>query len=244
MSKTVIITGASGGIGSAAAILFAEKGWNVVMNYYRSGEAAKLLASSLASRGYSVFPIYADVSDRSHVERMIYEAERRYGKIDALVNNAGISQQKLFTDITDSDFQKMLDVNLKGPFLCSQCVLPVMIHQKSGKIVNVSSVWGVTGGSCEVHYSASKAGLIGMTKALAKEVAPSGIQVNCIAPGIIETPMNNNLTPDELSAFVDEIPLGRMGEASEVAELIYFLCSESSDYITGQVISQDGGIAI
>lgn len=244
MSKTVIITGASGGIGSAATILFAEKGWNVVMNYYRSGEAAKLLASSLASRGYSVFPIYADVSDRSHVERMIYEAERRYGKIDALVNNAGISQQKLFTDITDSDFQKMLDVNLKGPFLCSQCVLPVMIHQKSGKIVNVSSVWGVTGGSCEVHYSASKAGLIGMTKALAKEVAPSGIQVNCIAPGIIETPMNNNLTPDELSAFVDEIPLGRMGEASEVAELIYFLCSESSDYITGQVISQDGGIAI
>lgn len=244
MSKTVIITGASGGIGSAATILFAEKGWNVVMNYYRSGEAAKLLASSLASRGYSVFPIYADVSDRSHVERMIYEAERRYGKIDALVNNAGISQQKLFTDITDSDFQKMLDVNLKGPFLCSQCVLPVMIHQKSGKIVNVSSVWGVTGGSCEVHYSASKAGLIGMTKALAKEVAPSGIQVNCVAPGIIETPMNNNLTPDELSAFVDEIPLGRMGEASEVAELIYFLCSESSDYITGQVISQDGGIAI
>ena len=244
MSKTVIITGASGGIGSAATILFAEKGWNVVMNYYRSGEAAKLLASSLASRGYSVFPIYADVSDRSHVERMIYEAERRYGKIDALVNNAGISQQKLFTDITDSDFQKMLDVNLKGPFLCSQCVLPVMIHHKSGKIVNVSSVWGVTGGSCEVHYSASKAGLIGMTKALAKEVAPSGIQVNCVAPGIIETPMNNNLTPDELSAFVDEIPLGRMGEASEVAELIYFLCSESSDYITGQVISQDGGIAI
>ncbi|MBE6739261.1 MAG: SDR family oxidoreductase [Ruminococcaceae bacterium] len=244
MSKTVIITGASGGIGSATSILFAEKGWNVVMNYYRSGEAAKLLASSLASRGYSVFPIYADVSDRSHVERMIYEAERRYGKIDALVNNAGISQQKLFTDITDSDFQKMFDVNLKGPFLCSQCVLPGMIHQKSGKIVNVSSVWGVTGGSCEVHYSASKAGLIGMTKALAKEVAPSGIQVNCIAPGIIETPMNNNLTPDELSAFVDEIPLGRMGEASEVAELIYFLCSESSDYITGQVISQDGGIAI
>ena len=244
MSKTVIITGASGGIGSAATILFAEKGWNVVMNYYRSGEAAKLLASSLASRGYSVFPIYADVSDRSHVERMVYEAERRYGKIDALVNNAGISQQKLFTDITDSDFQKMLDVNLKGPFLCSQCVLPVMIHHKSGKIVNVSSVWGVTGGSCEVHYSASKAGLIGMTKALAKEVAPSGIQVNCVAPGIIETPMNNNLTPDELSAFVDEIPLGRMGEASEVAELIYFLCSESSDYITGQVISQDGGIAI
>lgn len=244
MSRTVIITGASGGIGSATAILFAEKGWNVVMNYYRSAESAKLLASSLSSRGFSVFPIYADISDRSHVDRMIFEAERRFGKIDALVNNAGISQQKLFTDITDADFDKMIDINLKGPFLCCQAVLGGMIHQKSGKIVNISSVWGVTGGSCEVHYSASKAGVIGLTKALAKEVAPSGIQVNCVAPGIIETPMNNNLTPDELSEFVDGIPLGRMGEASEVAELIYFLCSESSDYITGQVISQDGGIAI
>lgn len=244
MSNTVIITGASGGIGSAAAILFAEKGWNVVMNYFRSAESAKMLASSLASRGYSVMPCFADITDRSHVERMIYDAEMRFGRIDALVNNAGIAQQKLFTDITDRDFDKMLDVNLKGPFLCSQAVLPGMIHQKSGKIVNISSVWGVIGASCEVHYSAAKAGIIGLTKALAKEVAPSGIQVNCIAPGIIETPMNNNLTSDELSAFVDEIPLGRMGEAREVAELIYFLCSENSDYITGQVISQDGGIAI
>lgn len=244
MSNTVIITGASGGIGSAAAILFAEKGWNVVMNYYRSAEAAKMLASSLTSRGFSVMPCFADVTDRSQVERMVYEAERRYGRIDALVNNAGIAQQMLFTDITDRDFDKMMDVNLKGPFLCSQAVLPGMIHQKSGKIVNISSVWGVTGASCEVHYSASKAGVIGLTKALAKEVAPSGIRVNCIAPGLIETPMNNNLTADELSEFVDEIPLGRMGEAGEVAQLIFFLCSENSDYITGQVISQDGGIAI
>lgn len=244
MSNTVIITGASGGIGSAAAILFAEKGWNVVMNYYRSAESAKILAASLTSRGYSVMTYFADITNRSHVERMIYEAEQKYGRIDALVNNAGIAQQMLFTDITDRDFDTMLEVNLKGPFLCSQAVLPGMIHQKSGKIVNISSVWGVTGASCEVHYSAAKAGLIGLTKALAKEVAPSDIQVNCIAPGLIETPINNNLTADELSDFVDEIPLGRMGEAREVAELIYFLCSESADYITGQVISQDGGIAI
>ena len=244
MSNTVIITGASGGIGSATAILFAEKGWNVVMNYYRSAEATKILASSLSSRGYSVMPCFADVTDRSQVERMVYEAERRYGRVDALVNNAGIAQQMLFTDITDSDFDKMISVNLKGPFLCSQAVLPGMIHQKSGKIVNISSVWGVLGASCEVHYSVSKAGVRGLTKALAKEVAPSGIQVNCIAPGLIETPINNNLTADELSDFVNEIPLGRMGEAREVAELIYFLCSDSSDYITGQVISQDGGIAI
>lgn len=244
MNNTVIITGASGGIGSAAAILFAEKGWNVVMNYYRSAESAKMLASSLSSRGFSVMPCFSDITDKAQVEHMIYEAERRYGTIDALVNNAGIAQQSLFTDISDRDFDKMIDVNLKGPFLCSQAVLPGMIHQKYGKIVNISSVWGVVGASCEVHYSAAKAGLIGLTKALAKEVAPSGIQVNCIAPGIIETPMNNNLTADELTAFVDEIPLGRMGEAREVAELIYFLCSDSSDYITGQVISQDGGIAI
>ncbi|MBR2044268.1 MAG: 3-oxoacyl-ACP reductase FabG [Clostridia bacterium] len=244
MSNTVIITGASGGIGSAASILFAEKGWNVVMNYYRSAQAAKLLASSLSSRGYSVTTCFADITDRTQVEKMVYEAERKYGRIDALVNNAGIAQQMLFTDLTDSDIDKMLAINLKGPMLCAQAVLPGMIHQKSGKIVNISSVWGVIGASCEVHYSAAKAGLIGFTKALAKEVAPSSIQVNCIAPGIIETPMNDNLTADELSSFVDEIPLGRMGEAREVAELIYYLCSEGSDYITGQVISQDGGIAI
>lgn len=244
MSNTVIITGASGGIGSAASILFAEKGWNVVMNYYRSAESAKLLAASLSERGYSVVPYYADITDRSFVERMIYDTENRFGKIDALVNNAGIAQQKLFTDITDKDFDNMVSVNLKGTFLCSQAVLPGMIHYKSGKIVNISSVWGVVGGACEVHYSAAKAAVIGLTKALAKEVAPSGIQVNCIAPGLIETRMNNNIPADELSNFVDEIPLGRMGDPNEVAELIYFLCSENSDYITGQVISQDGGIAI
>lgn len=244
MSKTVIITGASGGIGSAAAILFAEKGWNVVMNYYRSSESAKILASSLSSHGYSVLPYYADITDRASCERMVYDTENKFGKIDALVNNAGISEQKLFTDITEGDFNKMISVNLTGTFLCSQAVLPSMIHYKSGKIVNISSIWGITGASCEVHYSAAKAGVIGLTKALAKEVAPSGIQVNCIAPGLIETRMNNNIPADELSRFVDEIPLGRMGDPSEVAELIYFLCSENSDYITGQVIAQDGGITI
>lgn len=244
MNNTVIITGASGGIGSATAILFAEKGWNVVINYYKSGESAKMLASSLTSRGYSVMTCFADVSDKSQVERMVYEVDRKFGRIDALVNNAGIAQQMLFTDITERDLNKMLDINLKGPIFCSQAVLPSMICQKSGKIVNVSSVWGVIGASCEVHYSAAKAGLIGLTKALAKEVAPSGIQVNCVAPGIIETPMNNNLSADDLTDFVNDIPLGRMGEAREVAELIYFLCSDASDYITGQVISQDGGIAI
>ncbi|MBE6729574.1 MAG: SDR family oxidoreductase [Ruminococcaceae bacterium] len=244
MSNTVIITGASGGIGSATAIYFAEKGWNVVMNYFRSAESAKILAASLSSHGYSVMPYYADITNRTSVERMIYDTENKFGKIDALVNNAGIAQQKLFTDITDSDFDKMISVNLKGAFLCSQAVLPNMIHYKSGKIVNISSIWGVSGGACEVHYSASKAALIGLTKALAKEVAPSGIQVNCIAPGLIETRMNNNISADDLNDFVEEIPLGRMGDPAEVAELIYFLCGKGSDYITGQVITQDGGLTI
>jgi len=244
LSNTVIITGASGGIGSATAIYFAEKGWNVVMNYFRSAESAKILAASLSSHGYSVMPYYADITNRTSVERMIYDTENKFGKIDALVNNAGIAQQKLFTDITDSDFDKMISVNLKGAFLCSQAVLPNMIHYKSGKIVNISSIWGVSGGACEVHYSASKAALIGLTKALAKEVAPSGIQVNCIAPGLIETRMNNNISADDLNDFVEEIPLGRMGDPAEVAELIYFLCGKGSDYITGQVITQDGGLTI
>ncbi len=244
MSKTVIITGASGGIGSATAILFAEKGWNVVMNYYRSAESAKILAASLSSCGYSVMPYYADIKNRSSVERMIYDAENKFGKIDVLVNNAGIAQQKLFTDITDDDFDNMLSVNLKGSFLCAQAVLPGMIHNKSGKIINISSIWGLSGASCEVHYSASKAAVIGFTKALAKEVAPSGIQVNCVAPGLINTRMNNNISTDDLADFVDNIPLGRMGEPNDVAQVIYFLATEGSDYITGQVISPDGGLSI
>ncbi len=244
MSKTVLITGASGGIGSATAILFAEKGWNVVMNYYRSSESAKILAASLSSCGYSVMPYYADIRSRSSIERMVYDAENKYGKIDVLVNNAGIAQQKLFTDITEDDLDEMFAVNLKGAFMCAQAVLPGMIHNKSGKIINISSVWGVTGASCEVHYSASKSAVIGFTKALAKEVAPSGIQVNCVAPGLINTRMNDNISTDDLADFVDQIPLGKMGEPNDIAQVIYFLSTEGSDYITGQVISADGGLTI
>ena len=244
MSKTVIITGASGGIGSATAILFAEKGWNVVMNYYRSAESAKILAASLSSCGYSVMPYYADITNRSSIEKMIYDAESKFGKIDVFVNNAGIAQQKLFTDITENDYENMMSVNLKGSLMCAQSVLPGMIHNKSGKIINISSIWGISGASCEVHYSASKAAIIGFTKALAKEVAPSGIQVNCVAPGLINTRMNNNISTDDLTDFVNEIPLGRMGEANEIAEVIYFLSSDASDYITGQVIAVDGGLSI
>lgn len=242
--KTVLVTGASGGIGSAIAIKFASEGWNVILNYNKSSAAASLLCNSLNERGLSVIPYKADITKRNEVYSMVNSAISKFSKIDALINNAGISQQKLFTDITEADWDNMINTNLKGTFLCSQAVLNNMISNKYGKIVNISSMWGVSGASCEVHYSASKAGIIGLTKALAKEVAPSFINVNCIAPGIIETHMNDNLSLDDISEFVKDIPLGRIGSPSEIAELAYFLCSESADYITGQVISQDGGINI
>ena len=244
MSKTVLITGASGGIGTALTVKFATSGWNVIAHYNNSYDSAKILKDSLVSNGYSVFISPADLTKRNEVFALADTAYNKFGNIDALINNAGISQQKLFTDISEEDWDTMINTNLKSAFLCSQAVLPKMISNKSGKILNISSMWGVCGASCEVHYSAAKAGMIGLTKALAKEVAPSGINVNCIAPGLIETSMNDCYSVEELASFVEDIPLGRMGSASEVAELAYFLCSESADYLTGQVISQDGGINI
>ncbi len=244
MSKSVIITGASGGIGSAMVIRFAEAGWNVLLHYHNSTAAARLLKDSLVNRGLSVMTYQADIRSGVQVEGMVDAAYNRFGHIDALINNAGIAQQKVFGDISEGDWDAMIDTHLKGAFLCTRAVLPHFIRQKAGKIINISSMWGVTGGSCEVHYSAAKAGLIGMTKALAKELGPSGINVNCIAPGLIETAMNNNIPVDSLAEFVDSIPLGRMGSPAEVADLAYFLCSEQADYITGQIVGQDGGYAI
>ena len=244
MTKTVLITGASGGIGTALTVKFATNGWNVVVHYNNSYDSAKLLKDSLVSNGFSVATCPADLTKRNEVFALVDTAINKFGRIDALINNAGISQQKLFTDISEEDWDTMINTNLKSAFLCTQAVLPAMISEKSGKIVNISSMWGVCGASCEVHYSASKAGMIGLTKALAKEVAPSGINVNCIAPGLIETSMNDCYSVEDLAAFVEDIPLGRMGNPSEVAELAYFLCSENADYLTGQVISQDGGVNI
>ncbi len=244
MSKTVLITGAAGGIGTALSIKFAQEGWNIILHYNNSVYAAKTLAESLKQNGADVMLYRADLTDRTEVMAMVHSALSRFGSIDALVNNAGVSKQNLFTDITESEWDFVIDTNLKSAFLVTQAVLKNMISNKSGKIVNISSMWGVSGASCEVHYSASKAGLIGLTKALAKEVAPSSINVNCIAPGLIETQMNENIAVEDLAKFVDEIPLGRMGDAYEVASLAYFLCSGESDYITGQVISCDGGVNI
>lgn len=241
MKKTVIITGASKGIGAATAILFAQKGYNVVINYHESYESATLLARSLASHGYPVITQKANVANRLEVELMVKEVLYKFGSIDLLVNNAGVAYQGLVTDTDEIDFDRIIDVDLKGVFNCCKAVAPVMINQKSGKIINISSMWGQVGASCEVAYSAAKAGVIGLTKALAKELAPSGITVNAIAPGIVETNMNANLSVEELNDFVKEIPLERMANADEIAASVYFLASDQADYITGQVLGVNGG---
>ena len=239
MEKTVIVTGASKGIGAASAILFAQKGYNVVINYNESYESANILCRSLVSNGYSVITQKANVANKMEVDIMVKETLYKFGGIDVLINNAGVSLHGL---ITDTD--EIIDVNLKGVFNCCKSVTPVMVNKKSGCIINISSMWGQTGASCEVAYSAAKAGVIGLTKALAKELAPSGINVNCIAPGLIETNMNSNLTVDELNDFVNEIPLGRMGSADEIAAAAYFLASSDAEYITGQVLGVNGGYVI
>ncbi len=244
MSKTVIVTGASKGIGATTAIHFAERGYNVVINYNNSYQSARLLTTSLKSRGFSVIQIKADVSNRMETDLLIKETIDKFGSIDILVNNAGISQIGLIDEIDDYDAQRIFDVNLKGVYNCCRSVTPYMVNQKYGRIINITSMWGQVGASCEVAYSASKAGVIGLTKALAKELAPSNITVNAISPGLIETSMNANVSIDDLNSFVEDIPLGRIGNTSDVANAVLFLANDSSDYITGQIIGVNGGYVV
>lgn len=244
MNKTVIITGASKGIGAATAILFARKGYNVVIGYNESYQSANLLTRSLVSQGYPVMSFKANVTNKLETELLIKETQYKFGSVDVLINNAGVSVTGLITDTDEFDSDRVFDVNLKGVYNCCRAVTPTMVNQKSGKIINISSMWGQVGASCEVAYSASKAGVIGLTKALAKELAPSGITVNCIAPGLIETAMNSNISVEDLNAFVEEIPLGRMGNADEIASSALFLASDEADYITGQVLGVNGGYVI
>lgn len=242
--KTVVITGGAKGIGAHTAIYFAEQGWNVVIGYNNSAESAFLLRNSLTHNGHSVYAHKVNITNKLETNLLIKEAIYKYGKVDVLINNAGISAQKLFTDISEHEWNTMINTNLTGVFNCCQSVLPHMIENKAGKIINISSVWGITGASCEVHYSASKAGVIGLTKALAKEVGPSGITVNCIAPGMIDTQMNAHLTPEEIADFVDTLPISRIGNTLEIAKTAFFLASDGADYITGQTIAVDGGLTI
>ncbi len=244
MNKTAIITGGARGIGAQTTRVLAQSGCKVLINYHRSKAEADKLAGELCASGFDAGVFCADVTVRSEVDAMTAFCAETFGTPDILVNNAGIAQSALFTDITYADWQKMLDVNLTGVFHCCQSALKFMLPKKSGKIINISSVWGMVGASCEVHYSAAKAGVIGLTKALAKELAPSGIQVNCVAPGVVETDMLSGFSPEELACLKKETPVGRLGNPSDVARCVLFLSSGGSDFITGQVISPNGGFVI
>ena len=234
--KTALITGASRGIGAAIAENFIRAGYTVTANYNRSYEAAIKLKERL---GDNLYLYQADIGNFKETERMCKFCTDKFNGIDVLVNNAGISQIKPFADISEEEWDEIMRVNLKGIYNCTKNVLDNMIHRKEGKIINIASIWGETGASCEVPYSAAKAGVIGFTKALAKELALSNIQVNCVSPGIIDTDMNKIFDLEELKK---EIPMNKIGRPEDIADAVLFLASKSSDYITGQVISVNGGM--
>jgi 3-oxoacyl-[acyl-carrier protein] reductase len=242
--KTVLITGASGGIGRTTALLFSQKGYAVALHYHTNQEAAESLCRLLMEEGRKAIAVGADLSDPFEAEAAVAKAENALGPIDVLVNNAGFADQRLFCDISSALWKKMMDVHVNAAFYCTKAVLPSMIRRKSGNIINVSSMWGQVGASCEVHYSTAKAALIGMTKALAKEVGPSGIRVNCVAPGVIATAMLSGFSAEDLQALAEGTPLGRLGTPEDVARAILFLASDESSFITGQVVCPNGGLVI
>ena len=244
MAKTILITGGSRGIGRACVELFARRGWRAVFLCRTRADAAKMLVDKLRAEGCDAEYFLCDVSDRTRVDEVVGEILRRCHRIDALVNNAAISQIKLFTDLTPEDWRRMFAVNVDGVFNCTQAVLGGMISEKSGAIVNISSMWGQVGASCEVAYSAAKAAVIGLTKALAKEVGPSGVRVNCVCPGVIDTDMNAALDEETRAALRDETPLERIGTPEDVARAVAYLCSEEASFITGQILGVNGGMII
>lgn len=240
MSGRVIwITGGSSGIGKAAVRKFAGAGDRVAFTFLHSEAAARALESETGA-----FAIRADVSDSAQVNRARDAILNRFGKIDVLVCAAGVAGKGLLMDQTDEAYDRIMNTNLFGTFAAIRAVLPCMIERRGGSIVTVSSMWGETGGACEALYSASKAGIIGLTRAVAKEVGSAGIRVNCISPGVIDTPMNADLSPEDVDSLVEETPLGRIGMAKEVAEAICFLAGEGAGFITGQVLPVNGGIVI
>lgn len=239
--QTVLITGGSRGIGAAIARRFASIGMNVVIHYRHSHEKANQVARECMEAGANVMTAAADLRDKQQIESMKNKLEVHGFFPDILVNNAGIAHYGLFTDVTEEDWDTVMDVNLKGTFLCTQSFLPTMINRKYGRIINVSSIWGITGASCEVLYSTTKGAINTFTKALAKELAPSGITVNAVAPGAVDTDMLSGFTSEEKREIEQEIPAGRLGLPDEVASLVYFLALPESGYITGQIISPNGG---
>ena len=240
--KTVIVTGGSRGIGAEIVKELAKAKYNVVLNYNKSEIQAKQIQIELQKQGINIEIFKADVSNRDEVKKLVEFTLDKFKNIDVLINNAGIAQEKMFLDITDNDWNKMMQVNLNSVFYCTQEVLSNMIHNKKGCIINISSIWGITGASCEVHYSVSKAGIDGMSKALAKELGPSNIRVNSIAPGIVLTDMCSDYTEEERINMKEQIPLGKFGETIDIAKCVKWLIEDN--YTTGQVISPNGGWVI
>lgn len=239
---SVLITGASGGIGKATAILFARAGFATAICYNTNGEAAKALCEELTAEGCVCKTYGGNLSDPHTAGKLVEAVAQDLGPVTVLVNNAGISYSGLLTDMSDTDYKEVMAVNLDSAFYLSRAVLPSMVHEKNGSIINVSSMWGEVGASCEVVYSTAKAGLIGFTKALAKEVGPSNIRVNCVSPGVIDTPMNACYDEETMRDLAEETPLNRIGTPEEVANVIFFLASDKATFITGQDIGVNGGM--
>lgn len=240
--KNALVTGASGGIGRAVALELARRGWGVALQYRRNQQAAQKLEEEILKLGGNAKIYRADLTEEAQVEALFSAAEKDFGFLEGLVNNAGSAWKGLFTDMTLQDWQGVMDADLTSVFLCCRRALPAMIRQKRGSIVNVSSMWGQVGASCEAAYSAAKAGVIGLTKALAKEEGPSGVRVNCLAPGVIDTPMNGDLSPEDLDALREETPLERIGTPEETAKAAAFLLEQ--EFLTGQVLGLNGGLVI
>jgi len=233
---TALITGGSRGIGAAMVRAFCQAGYRTAFFYLNSAEAAQTLSAEAGA-----IAIRCDVRSSAEVNAACAEAKRQLAHIDVLINNAGVAQQKLFTDITDEDWQMMIGTHLTGAFHVTRAVLPDMISRRFGRVINIASIWGQVGASCEVHYSAAKAGLIGLTKALSKEAAPSGVTVNCICPGVIETDMLSAFTKEELAVLAAETPVGRLGTPEDIARCALWLADEKSSFVTGQIIGVNGG---
>lgn len=243
--KTALVTGASRGIGSAVAVALAQMGYAVVINYRKSKDRAENLAKVITD-SYKVpaLAVQCDVSDSQQVAKMFSTIKKELGGVDVLVNNAGVSSQKMLTDITVEEWKNTIGVNLDGAFYCSKEALPYMISKKQGSIINISSMWGQVGASCEVHYSTAKAGLIGFTKALAKEVAPSNIRVNAVAPGVVMTDMMEGFDDETIALLKEETPLQKLGTPKNIADAVAFLVSDKAEFITGQVLGVNGGFVI
>ena len=239
MDKVVVVTGGSKGIGAEIVKTLANEGYKIVLNYNKSEESAKKIQEELLNKEIKIEIFKADVSKREEAKKLIKFTIEKFNTIDILINNAGIAQEKIFTNITEEDWNYILQNNLNSAFYCTQEAVKEMIHNKKGCIINVSSIWGITGASCEVAYSTTKAGINGFTKALAKELGPSNIRVNAIAPGIIDTQMNRNLTAEELENIKNEIPLEKIGKPRDIAKCVKWLIED--EYTTGQIISINGG---